>query len=140
MKKTLKYWLAVPTTLAVLLTNIAGVRSQQQIALTPGFNEPMVFTGTSGESNCTQMAATASHVITLGDNFSYLRFTVDSQSGQPILLIKGPNGSSSCVQADEFSGSTITDSGYWNAGTYSLYIGDRTGNQHNYSLSITQQQ
>ncbi|NEP12349.1 MAG: hypothetical protein F6K14_19505 [Symploca sp. SIO2C1] len=138
--KILKYWLAVPTTLAVLLASIGGVRSQQQIALTPGFNEPMVLTGTSGDSNCGKMAATASHVITLGDNFSYLRFTVDSQGGQPILLIKGSNGSSSCVQSDEFSGNTITDSGYWNAGTYSLYIGDRTGAQHNYSLSITQQQ
>ncbi|NER96428.1 MAG: hypothetical protein F6J86_21720 [Symploca sp. SIO1B1] len=138
--KTLKYWLAVPTTLALLLTNIVGVRSQQQMALTPGFNEPMVLTGTSGNSDCGKMSPTASHVITLGDNFSYLRFTVDSQGGQPILLIKGPNGSSSCVQSDEFSGSSITDSGYWNAGTYSFYIGDRTGSPRSYSLSITQQQ
>ena len=138
--KTLKYWMLVPTTLALLLTNIGGVRSQQQIALAPGFNEPIVLTGTSGDSNCGQMAATANHVITLDDNFTYLRFTVNSQGGQPILLIKGPNGSSSCVQSDAFSGSTITDSGYWNAGTYSLYIGDRTPGQHSYSLSITQQQ
>ena len=138
--KARKYWMVVPTTLAVLLTSIGGVRSQQQIALTPGFNEPMSLTGTSGNSNCSKMTPTANHVITLGDNFSYLRFTVNSQGGQPILLIKGPNGSSSCVQSDDFSGSTITDSGYWNSGTYSLYIGDRTGAQHNYSLSITQNQ
>lgn len=138
--KTLKYWMLVPTTLALLLTNIGVLRSQQQIALAPGFNEPIVLTGTSGDSNCGKMAVTANHVITLDDNFTYLRFTVNSQGGQPILLIKGPNGSSSCVQSDHFSEGTITDSGYWNAGTYSLYIGDHTGSQHSYTLSITQQQ
>jgi hypothetical protein len=80
--------------------------------------------------------ATPNHVVTLTDNFNYLRFSVQS-TGQPTLLIEGPNGSS-CVQADKYSGGTIQSPGYWEKGIYRVYIGDRAGGQNPYNLSLTQ--
>jgi hypothetical protein len=80
--------------------------------------------------------ATPNHQFSLSANFNYLRFTVQS-TGQPTLLIEGPTGSS-CVQADSFSQGTIQAPGYWEKGTYRVYIGDRTGAQKAYTLSITQ--
>lgn len=138
--RTFKHWIIVPATLAMLLTSAAGVRSQP-IQLTPGFQpDPLEVTGTSGGSQtnkgCGMVGATPNHVINLSGNFSYLRFKVQG-SGQPTLLIEGPNGSS-CVQADSLSGGTIEAPGYWEAGSYSLFIGERTGGQHPYKLLVTQ--
>jgi hypothetical protein len=134
---TFKHWMVVPATLAMLLTNAGVVRSQPMIPLAPGFNvDPMVVTGTSASQACNTNGAAPNHVINLSDNFNYLRFIVKSP-GQPTLLIKGPNGSS-CVQADSFSKGTIQLPGYWEKGTYSVYIGDRAGGQHSYTLSLTQ--
>jgi hypothetical protein len=138
--KILKDWILVPTALAMLLTS-AGVARTQTIQIKPGFQpEPLVITGTSGGSQaskgCGMMGATPNHVINLSENFNYLRFSVQS-AGQPTLLIQAPSGSS-CVQADSFSGGKIEAPGYWEKGTYSIYIGDRAGGQHPYTLSITQ--
>jgi hypothetical protein len=72
--------------------------------------------------------ATPNHVINLSDDFSYLRFSVQS-AGQPTLLIEGPNGSS-CVQADNLSGGKIEAPGYWEKGSYQVYVGDRAGGQN----------
>ena len=81
---------------------------------------------------------TPNHVVTLTENFNYLRFKVQS-AGEPTLLIEGPSGTS-CVQADQFSGGTIQAPGYWEKGIYRVYIGDRAGNEHPYTLSLTQKQ
>ncbi len=139
MMKKFKYWMVVPTALVVLLSS-AGIARSQTIQITPNFqNDPLVVKGTSAGSQankgCGLVGAAPNHVVTLNDNFSYLRFSVQSD-GQPTLLIEGPNGSS-CVQADSFSGGTVQAPGFWEKGSYSLYIGDRTGGQHSYTLSIT---
>lgn len=137
--KTFKHWMVIPTTLAMILTSV-GVARSQTIQITSNFQpDPMVVTGSSGGSqinkSCGMMGASPDHVITLNENINYLRFSVQSDN-QPTLLIEGPNGSS-CVQADSFSGGKIETPGYWEKGTYSLYIGDRAGGQHPYTLSIT---
>jgi hypothetical protein len=137
--KTIKNWIVIPTALAILLSSVGVARTQTAIA--PGFQpDPLVLTGSSGGSKaskgCGMIKATPNHIITLGDSFKYLRFSLQS-AGQPTLLIEGPNGSS-CVQADSFSGGAIQAPGYWEKGNYSIYIGDRTGSQHPYTLSITQ--
>lgn len=138
--KTFKHWMVVPATLAMLLTSTGVVRSQP-VQLAPGFApDPLVVTGTSGGSqasqSCGMIGATPNHVINLSANFNYLRFSVQS-AGQPTLLIQGPNGSS-CVQADSFSKGTIQLPGYWEKGTYSVYVGDRAGGHNSYTLSVTQ--
>lgn len=140
MKRLIKPWFAIPAASLMLLTSADTVRSQP-IQIVPGFQpDPMVVTGTSGGSQsskgCGMTAAAPNHVIRLGDNFNYLRFSVQS-AGQPTLLIEAPNGSS-CVQADSLSGGAIQAPGYWEKGTYSIYVGDRSGAQNPYTLSITQ--
>lgn len=137
--RTFRKRMVVPAALAVLLTNI-GTAYAQTRQLTPGFQpDPLEFQGTSGGSQtskgCGMMGAAPNHVVTLTNNFNYLRFTVRS-AGQPTLLIQGPNGSS-CVQA--VPGGNIEVPGYWEKGTYSIFIGDRAGGQHPYTFGITQQ-
>jgi hypothetical protein len=140
MMSTFKHWIIVPATLAMLLTSASVARSQP-IQLAPGFN-PLQVAGTSGGSQsnkgCGMVGAKPNHVINLSANFRYLRFRVQS-SGQPTLLIEGPNGRS-CVQADTLSEGTKTIEipGYWEQGNYSVYVGDRAGGQHTYTLSVTE--
>ncbi|HEY9673624.1 MAG TPA: hypothetical protein V6D11_19430 [Waterburya sp.] len=136
----LKHWMVVPTALAMLFSS-AGVVRSQALQLSPGFQpEPTVVSGTSGGNTATQgcgmVSAQPNVVLTLDANFNYLRFNVQS-SGQPTLLIKGPSGIS-CVPADKLSGGNIQAPGYWEKGVYSIYIGDLTGGQNPYTLSITQ--
>jgi hypothetical protein len=138
--KTLKHWMVVPTALAMLLSSPGVVRSQS-IQISPGFApDPLVVNGTSGGSTasqgCGMIGAKPNHVLTLNANFNYLRINVQS-AGQPTLLIKGPSGTS-CVPADKFSGGKIQAPGFWEKGSYSIYVGDLTGSQNSYTLSITQ--
>lgn len=137
--KTLKKRMVVPAALVMLLTNI-GTAYAQTRQITPGFQpDPLEFNGTSQASqasiSCGMMPAAPNYVVNLTNNFNYLRFTVQSP-GQPTLLIKGPNGSS-CVQA--VPRGNIEVPGYWEKGTYSIYIGDRVAGQHSYTFGITQQ-
>lgn len=138
--KLFKHWIIVPVTLAMLSAMTGGVRSQP-ITLKPGFNpDPVVVNGTTGGSqantNCGVTAGTQNVQVSLGANFNYLRFSVQS-TGQPTLLIEGPSGSS-CIQADSLSGGKIQAPGLWEQGLYKISIGNRTEGQHSYTLSITQ--
>lgn len=138
--KTSRFWMVIPTALAVLLANVGLARSQAT-QITLGLrSEPVVVTGTSGGSkaskSCGMISAQPNYVVNLNNNFNYLRFNVKS-AGNPTLLIEGPNGSF-CVPADRFSGGNIQAPGFWEKGIYSIYIGDRAGGQHPYTLSITQ--
>lgn len=138
--KSLKYWMVVPTALAMLLSS-AGLAGSTPIQIAPGFQpDPLVVNGTSGGSiasqSCGKIAEKPNHVLTLNGNFNYLRINVQS-SGQPTLLIKGPSGTS-CVPADSLSGGNIQSPGYWEQGTYSIYVGDMAGGQNPYTLSLTQ--
>jgi hypothetical protein len=136
--KTFKYWTVVPAALVMLLSSV-GVVLAQPMQITPGFQpDPLTVTGTSGGSQaskgCGMIGATPNYVVNLANNFNYLRFTVQG-AGQPTLLIQGPNGSS-CVQA--VPGGNIEVPGYWEKGSYSIYVGDRAGTPHPYTLTITQ--
>lgn len=137
--KTLQKWMVVPATLVMLLTSI-GTAYAQTRQITPGFQpDPLELQGTAEASQvsigCGMIGSTPNYVVNLTNNFNYLRFTVQS-AGQPTLLIKGPNGSS-CVQA--VPGGNIEVPGFWEKGTYSIYIGDRVAGQHPYTFGITQQ-
>lgn len=138
--KTLKYWMVAPTALAMLLSSAAGAFSQA-VQIAPGFKpDPLIVNGTSGGSvqsqGCGTIRNKPNHVLTLTNNFNYLRIDVQG-AGQPTLLIQSPNGTS-CVPADNFSGGKIQAPGFWEQGSYSIFIGDLAGGQHPYTLSITQ--
>lgn len=103
--------------------------------------DPLIVNGTSGgnvPSNCGNITKVPAQVIQVKESLPYLRLTVES-AGKPTLLIEGPGGRF-CVLADSYSGEKPEISGFWQAGIYSLFIGELTPAQHNYTLSISQQQ
>lgn len=133
-------WLVVPIALVCNLA-IAGL----SLAETPVLQinskfqpDPLVVRGTSGGakgSDCGNIAGLPNQVIQVSESLPYLRLIVES-AGQPTLLIDGPSGRF-CVLADRFSGGKPEFSGFWQAGKYSLYVGDRAQGQHPYQLSIS---
>ncbi|HEY9665505.1 MAG TPA: hypothetical protein V6C91_01810 [Coleofasciculaceae cyanobacterium] len=138
--KTLKQWMVAPAALAMLLSS-TGVAFSQPIQISPGFKpDPLVVNGTSGGSvqsqGCGTIGNQPNHVLTLTNDFNYLRIDVQG-AGQPTLLIKSPSGTS-CVPADNFSGGKIQAPGFWEKGSYSISVGNLAGGQHPYTLSITQ--
>ncbi|MBD2569765.1 hypothetical protein [Anabaena lutea] len=140
--KTLRLLTLVPAALAMSL-----VFNQVSFAQTPIIlvdknlqTDPTIVNGTSGgnvKSNCGNITTAPNQVIKVKEPLPYLRLTVQSQ-GKPTLLIDGPGGRF-CVMADNYSGDKPELSGFWQAGEYSLYIGDLSQQQYSYTLSISQQ-
>lgn len=138
--KTCKAWLVVPTALAIsLATSVYGAEAQI-VQIAPNFQpDPLVVSGTSGggqSSDCGNIAATPNQVIQVTKSLPYLRLSVKS-AGQPTLLINGPAGRF-CVLADSYSKGKPEISGFWQAGSYSIHVGDRAQGKHPYTLSISQ--
>lgn len=135
-------WLILTTAWAISFAFTGGA----SLAETPVFEitpkaqlEPLVVTGTSGggkSSDCGNIAVTPNQIIQVTEPLPYLRLSVKS-AGDPTLLIEGPGGRF-CVMSDSYSGGNPEISGYWQAGRYSLYVGDRAQDQHPYTLSISQ--
>ncbi|MBE8990934.1 hypothetical protein [Nostoc sp. LEGE 12450] len=140
--KTLRLLAILPISLVMSL-----VFTEANLAQTPNVQinrtfkpDPLVLNGKSGgtvKSNCGNITTEPSQVIQVTESLPYLRLTVESQ-GKPTLLIDGPGGRF-CVMADSYSGGKPEQSGYWQAGRYSVYVGELSQQQHNYSLSISQQ-
>jgi hypothetical protein len=102
--------------------------------------DPLELTQTLTEQtalNCDSTPVNANWVISLAQPVPYLRFTIQSE-GEPILIIEGPGGRF-CVLADNYSGDNPEISGLWDAGTYNVYIGNRTPGDYSYTLQISQQ-
>lgn len=139
MKRT--DWLVISVALSFNLA-ITGVTLAETpvLQINPQFQpDPLVVRGKSGgakSSDCGNIAAQPNQVIQVSESLPYLRLSVES-AGQPTLLIDGPSGRF-CVLADRFSGGKPEFSGFWQAGKYSLYVGDRAQGQHPYTLSISQ--
>jgi len=103
-------------------------------------SDPLVLRGKSGgtvRGNCGNISAAPNQIIQVTQSMPYLRLSVDSP-GQPTLLIEGPGGRF-CVLADTYSGNKPELSGYFQAGKYSLYIGELSQGEYDYTLSISQQ-
>lgn len=101
--------------------------------------DPLQFTqALSGQPalNCNATPTAANWVIEMTRPFPYLRFTIQSE-GEPVLIIEGPGGRF-CVLADNYSGDNPEISGLWDAGTYNIYIGNRTPGDYSYTLNISQ--
>jgi len=140
--KTLRLLTVVPAALVMILAlNQANLAEVPALQIQPDLTaETLFLNGISGgnvPSSCGKIANTPNHIIQLTKPVPYLRLTVDSP-GQPTLLIEGPGGRF-CVLADDYSKSKPELTGYWQEGEYSLYVGDLSQGQYNYSLSISQQ-
>jgi hypothetical protein len=139
--KTLRLLAIVSTALAMsLVFTEANLAQTPKVQINRNFQpDPLVLNGKSGgsvKSNCGNITTEPSQVIQVTESLPYLRLTAESQ-GKPTLLIDGPGGRF-CVMADSYSGGKTELSGYWQAGRYSLYVGELSQQQHNYTLSISQ--
>ena len=139
--KTLRLLGIVPISLVMsLVFTEANLAQTPNVQINRAFQpDPLVLNGKSGgtvKSNCGNISTEPSQVIQVTESLPYLRLTVESQ-GKPTLLIDGPGGRF-CVMADSYSGGKPEQSGYWQAGRYSVYVGELSQQQHNYSLSISQ--
>ncbi len=135
MKKTR---FVLPLAFAIAL--ISATAALSDTVRTP-LQSAVTLRGTSGgarSSSCGNISNQPNHQVQVTEAFTSLRFRVES-GGQPTLFIQSSNGQSECVMADGFSGGSIEIPGVWEQGTYSVYVGDRSGQSHNYTLSIRQQ-
>lgn len=126
--------------IALILANLQLARADV-VQIERDFQpDPLTLSGKSGgfeKSNCGNISATPNQVLEVAESLPYLRLTVESK-GKPTLLIDGPEGRF-CVLGDNYSQEKPEISGYWQAGKYSLYIGDLSEQQNNYTISISQQ-
>ena len=94
--------------------------------------------GSTDSQGCGFIAASPNYKMNLEERIDYMRLTVRADGGQPTLLVLGPNSEDSfCVLGDEISGLKPEISGVWEAGNYEVYVGDRSGGQHQFVLDIS---
>ncbi|BAZ12056.1 hypothetical protein NIES4071_38840 [Calothrix sp. NIES-4071] len=141
MKISLPLRLVGATLAMSLCLTIAKVATAELVKVSPNFKpDPLTLTGQSGgsnKSNCGNISPTPNQVIEVTESLPYLRLTVEG-SGKPTLLIDGPGGRF-CVLADNYSGKKPEITGFWQAGKYSLHVGELSQGQYNYTLRISQQ-
>jgi hypothetical protein len=140
--KTRRLLTLVPAALAISLVLGDALAAQPPIVpIKPNLQpDPLIINGKSGggnKSNCGNITTAPNQVIQVTESLPYLRLTVEG-SGKPTLLIDGPGGRF-CVLADSYSGGKPEISGYWQAGNYSLHIGELSQGKYTYTLSISQQ-
>ncbi len=139
--KTYKRFTVVPAALVISLALTKPIFAEvPSVQINPKLqSDPLVLNGKSGgsvPSDCGNIPNAPSQIIQVKQSLPYLRLTVDSP-GQPTMLIDGPGGRF-CVLADRYSETKPELSGYWQAGQYSLYVGELSKQQYNYTLSISQ--
>jgi hypothetical protein len=141
MKTQIFKVISTALTSMTLILNQMSTTNAQQVKIGQNLKpDPTTLTGKSGganKSNCGNISTNPSQVLQVTESLPYLRLTVEG-TGKPTLLIDGPGGRF-CVLADNYSGGKPEISGFWQAGSYSLYVGEMSQAQYNYTLSISQQ-
>ncbi|MGB3672317.1 MAG: hypothetical protein WA984_19540 [Phormidesmis sp.] len=129
-----------PLFLLPLVTLFAiGSAAQAQTISTP-LGEPLEVTGQTGGSDssaCGNISRSDGQTIRVTEPFASLSFEVESE-GDYTLLITGPNGFRECVFANNYDGGVIQAPGLLDQGQYQIFVGDRSGERHPYTLSISQ--
>ncbi|MGB3240301.1 MAG: hypothetical protein WBB29_18555 [Geitlerinemataceae cyanobacterium] len=132
MMKTFARWLSLPIAIG-LVSLMMGSAIAETIPLSPGFAEPKTTTGTSGGAidtgNCGYISDTPNHQLVLADNFDYLRVAAEDADGLT-LLVRGPGGEFCALLAPQ-------QSGYWEKGTYDIFVGNGADVYTPYMLSIS---
>ncbi len=116
-----------------------GSAAKAQIISTP-LSEPLELTGQTGGSDstaCGNISRSDGQTIRVTEPFASLSFEVESE-GDYTLLITGPNGFRECVFAHNYDGGVIQAPGLLDQGQYQVFVGDRSGESHPYTLLISQ--
>ncbi len=94
-------------------------------------------TGGSESSTCGNINRATGQIVQVTEAFTALNFEVQSR-GDYTLLITGPDGFKECVFAHNYDGGVIQAPGLLNRGEYRVFVGDRRGESHPYTISISQ--
>ena len=140
MRRFSPLFLSLVTAISVGAVGMMGSAAQAQSTTRTPLAAPVQLTGTSGgreASVCGNIDTAAGQVVQVTEAFASLNFKVQS-TGDYTLLIKGPDGFSECVFAHNYDGGVIQSPGLLNQGSYRIYVGDRRGESHPYTLLITQ--
>ena len=130
------------TTLAIISLMVIGGNIHGVLALPESNIIAQIIQGSSGgpvnSVNCGFIANSPNYTINLPERVDYMKITVQAGGGQPTLLVIGPQANDSfCVLGDRGSGLQPEISGVWEPGTYNIFIGDRTGTRHKFTLNIS---
>lgn len=108
----------------------------QPASQTP-LSSPVEVTGLSGGSRsspCGNLPTTPSHTLRVSESFAAIDISAEAE-GSFTVLITSPNGFSECLLSND---GVINAPGVLNQGTYSIYVGSRSGGSYAYTLSIRQ--
>jgi hypothetical protein len=133
---------AVTLTIAILVAGTDGVESKPLEKGLKFETNTQTIQGQSGgpidSKGCGFIANTPNYVINLPQRLDYMRLSVQTNGGEPTLLVIGPNsGDSLCALGDRVSGFKPEISGVWEPGEYQIFIGDRTGSNYQFTLNIS---
>lgn len=140
MKRQRKhFW--VTATLATIVFSVTATRLlAETITVTGDFSAPLTTQGQSGggvnSNDCGFVPNSPQEVIKVTEKVNYLRLSVETQGGNPTLLVDGPDGRF-CILAN--SGDQPSLSGVWMPGEYKIYVGDEQGQSHSYTLRLSNQ-
>ena len=119
--------------------SLGSMAHAQTVARTP-LAAPVEMSGQTGgseSSECGNIDSANSQVVKVTEAFASLNFEVESE-GDYTLFITGPDGFKECVFAHNYDGGVIQAPGLLNQGDYQVYVGDRSGESHPYTMSISQ--
>ncbi|TAD80690.1 MAG: hypothetical protein EA001_00170 [Oscillatoriales cyanobacterium] len=124
--------MAMAAAIAVLTPHPAHADT---IALNANLSAPITRSGVSGGSNgsdCGFVPSSPNHRLSIAQDFGSLQVQVQGGDGLT-LKVSGPNGAF-CIPV---ANGVAQMPGYWPAGTYDIFVGDRANTQRNYQLVIS---
>jgi hypothetical protein len=126
-------------TLAVSLLSTTVARAESEVLLLGKNFSNTTAQGQSGGSidtkGCGFISKEPNQVIEIMERIDYMKLKVQASGGQPTLLVDGPNGRL-CAMGNDDSGTNAQISGIWLPGKYFIYVGDRAGSTHSFTLSV----
>jgi hypothetical protein len=97
--------------------------------------------GTIDSKDCGYIDSKPNHVLNLMESSDYLRVSLQTNGGEPTLLILGPGAQDRfCILGDRHSGVNPELSGVWESGKYLIFVGERSNSQYSFTLNISTQQ
>lgn len=132
-------WAFIPIALAsVVVANVLPALAAPKLTAPLQGTETVTVTSTNQAAPCNASNTQPEAVtIQVTGGLTSLDFDVSGNGGQPTLrVVNKGTGDETCVTADNLSGSQVELSAAWEDGTYGVYVGDRNGESHTFTLSI----
>lgn len=121
----------IRTILFTIVMSVAGAELAMALAIQGNSG------GSINSKDCGFIASSPHHTMRVNQRMNYMRLTVKAKGGQPTLLVVEPKtGRRFCALGDQRAGIVPEISGSWEPGEYKVYVGERTQNRYQFTLSI----